>query len=123
MRAFDLLLHIQIDDSVDCRNILLNLIAQHKHAVQIIAEKFNGNTCLSTRKHSVDTVRNGLSNLDIHPRNHRQFFAYIGNDLGMRTVSQYKGGFYLGGIYAQSMFIEFGTSRLPGDSLYLGNFK
>ena len=119
--ALYLLLHVQVGYTLHVLYRLLNLVAQGKHAVQVRTEELDGYAGLRTAQHGIDAVADGLSYLHVGPHERAQLLAYLSGQLLPRAVPQGEGRLYLRGVHPQGMFVQFGTSRLAGYGLYLGD--
>ena len=95
LRTLDLLLDGDVGQRVDRPNRALDLLAERVHLVQIFAEELDSDVCLRTRQHCVDTVRNGLSDLDIKTFQHTQTRTHVSQELIARTVGQDVGSLQL----------------------------
>ena len=123
LRALNLLLDGHIGQILDRANCALDLLTERIHLVQILAEEFDRNVCLGTRQHSVDTVRDGLTNLDIKTLQYAQSRTYISQKLVARAVGQDVGSLQLRGVNTQRVLVQLGATRLTGYGLHLRNLQ
>ena len=86
-------------------NRRFHLITDRKESVQIRSEEFDGNVRLRTGKHGIDTVRDGLTNLDIRSADGGEFLTHIFRHRLPTSVFQFEGSLDLRDIHAQRMLI------------------
>ena len=121
LRAFDLLLHVEVGNSRNVADSSLDLVAQREHLVQVVSEEFDGDICLRTGQHRVDTVADGLTDFDVCSGDRSEFLAHFGDEFATRAVFQFKRCLDFRNVYAERVFIQFGTSRFAGYGLYFGD--
>ena len=76
-RTLYLLLHVQVGNAFHIPYRILYLVTQREHLVQVVAEKFDGDACLRTTQHGIDTVTDGLPDFDVGSGQYRQLTAYV----------------------------------------------
>ena len=69
----------------------------------------------------VDTVGDGLSDLDVCSGDYLQLSADIGHQFFFRAFFKDKGGFDFGYVDAEGMFVEFGSSGFAAEGLDFGD--
>ena len=104
-------------------NRCFHLIADRKEPVQIRSEKLDGNVRLRSGKHRIDTVRDGLTNLNIRTTDGGKLFTHILRHRLPASAFQFEGSFNLRDIHAQRMFIQLRTSRLASHRLNLWHLQ
>ena len=100
LRAFYLLLHVQVGNSVDVLARLLYLVAYGEHLVEVGAEELYGNACLRAGEHGVDAVGYGLSYLYVCPCQHRETLAHVVEHLLMAAPVELERSLYLAHVHA-----------------------
>ena len=121
LRTLHLLLHVKVGNALDVAYGGLNLVAEVKHLVQVIAEKLDGYAGLRAAQHGVYAVTYGLANLDVGTGNDRQAVAHVIEKLLVRTVLELERSLDFRHVDAQRVLVKLGAAGLSRHGLYLGH--
>ncbi|OAV63904.1 hypothetical protein Barb4_04615 [Bacteroidales bacterium Barb4] len=121
LRAFHLLLHVEVGKPLNVPDGIADLVADGKHAVQVRAEELDGDVGFRAGQHGIDAVRDGLPDFNVCSAEGRELAAHIVHDFLATAFRQQEGGFHLRFIHAQHVLVQLRPSGLAGNGLYFGH--
>ena len=116
-----MLLHIEVGYPFYASDSGLDAVGIQIKVIQVIAKKLDGNACLGTRKHGIDTVTDRLTEFDIRSREGIELVTNLLHHLFLRAILKFVWRFDFTTVHPTRVFIQLGTTGLASYGLNLRN--